>query len=365
MAPRSHIELKVGIFVFIAILIGSALVFTIGSQSNLFIPQTKYKALFRDVVGLRTGSPVRMAGMNVGTVTDIDIGDDGKIHVIFGVREDKTKFIRQGSVVSIGSKGMLGDQLLEITVGKGKPIPPNGRIKSIETTALSHYMRKAGKLLSAAESTADNILIGTEALGDPQFGRDIRKAASDISEILTEVAEGDGLLNRVITDKKLARSVEATIRNLEETSEKISATSDNVYAITRQVRTGDGLVTKVLFSSESSQVIDNLVTATNEVASMLNEVRENDSTVHRLLYTDDATDLLNNLTKISEDLKAISYEIRQGRGTLGGLLTDPSLYEDLKRLVGNLQRNEILRALVRYSIKKDEAESPAEVGTSR
>jgi len=365
MAPRSYIELKVGVFVFVAILIGSALVFTIGSQNNLFIAQTKYETLFRDVVGLRAGSPVRMAGMNVGTVTEIDIGNDGKIHVIFGVREDKTRFIREGSVVSIGSKGMLGDQLLEVTVGKGKPIPPGGRIKSIETTALSQYVRKAGKLLSAAESTADNILTGTAALGDPQFGQDIRQAASDVSKILTEVAEGDGLLNRIITDAKLARSVEATIRNLQETSEKLSATTDNVYAITRQVRFGDGLVNKVLFSSDSSQVIDNLVTATTEVASMLNEVRENDSTVHRLLYTDDATDLLNNLTQISEDLKAVSYQIRQGRGTLGGLLTDPSLYEDLKRLVGDLQRNEILRALVRYSIKKDEAESGTDVSTSR
>ena len=42
------------------------------------------------------------------------------------------------------------------------------------------------------------------------------------------------------------------------------------------------------------------------------------------------------------------------------LLQDPSLYEDLKRLIGDLERNEILRALVRYSIKRDDARRPVE-----
>jgi phospholipid/cholesterol/gamma-HCH transport system substrate-binding protein len=365
MTTGSRIEIKVGIFVLVAVVIGTILVFSIGSQNNLFIAQTKYEALFTDVVGLRTGSPVRMAGMNVGTVTDIDIGNEGKIHVVFGVRDDKTRFIREGSVASIGTKGMLGDQLLEVTVGEGKPIPSNGRIKSVETTALSHYVQQAGRLLSAAETTADNILIGTEALGDPQFGKDIRQAASDLSTILSDISEGNGLISRMLKDEKLANSVEETIGNLRETSAKLSITADNVQAITHQVRNGDGLVTKVLYGSEGGEVVDNVSVVTSELANMLVEIHKNDSTVHRLLYEDDAKDLLANLTVISRDLKAISSEIRQGRGTLGSILIDPSLYEDLKRLVGNLQRNDILRALVRYSIKNGDSGNGAEVNTSR
>jgi hypothetical protein len=53
-------------------------------------------------------------------------------------------------------------------------------------------------------------------------------------------------------------------------------------------------------------------------------------------------------------LRDILANIQAGRGTVGALLTDPSLYEDMKTLVGNVQRNEILRALVRYSIRADE-----------
>jgi phospholipid/cholesterol/gamma-HCH transport system substrate-binding protein len=57
---------------------------------------------------------------------------------------------------------------------------------------------------------------------------------------------------------------------------------------------------------------------------------------------------------MSDDLRAIVGDIRQGKGTLGALIVDPTLYEDVRSVVSNVERNEVLRALVRYSIKADE-----------
>ena len=37
------------------------------------------------------------------------------------------------------------------------------------------------------------------------------------------------------------------------------------------------------------------------------------------------------------------------------------MYEDLKSAIGNVERNQVLRALVRYSIKQDEQKSPPAV----
>ena len=62
---------------------------------------------------------------------------------------------------------------------------------------------------------------------------------------------------------------------------------------------------------------------------------------------------------MSEDLRSIVAEMKAGKGTLGGLLVDPTIYEDLKSAVGNVERNQVLRALVRYSIKADEGEAKA------
>ena len=53
-------------------------------------------------------------------------------------------------------------------------------------------------------------------------------------------------------------------------------------------------------------------------------------------------------------LRDIVRGVKQGKGTVGALLVDPSIYEDLKRVLGNVERNSVLRALVRYSIRRDE-----------
>jgi phospholipid/cholesterol/gamma-HCH transport system substrate-binding protein len=97
---------------------------------------------------------------------------------------------------------------------------------------------------------------------------------------------------------------------------------------------------------------------TGEVATLLFSVREGEGLIHELVYEDSGGELLANLEGMSADMRAVTADIRAGRGTLGGLLMDPSIYEDVKRLLGNLERNDILRALVRYSIRQDEAEAP-------
>ncbi len=90
------------------------------------------------------------------------------------------------------------------------------------------------------------------------------------------------------------------------------------------------------------------------------DVGGGDGAVRELSYGDSADQLRADLTQVSEDAAFLTGEMRAGRGTIGGLLVDPSIYEDVKRLVGDLQRNDILRALVRYSIRRDEAaETPA------
>jgi phospholipid/cholesterol/gamma-HCH transport system substrate-binding protein len=63
---------------------------------------------------------------------------------------------------------------------------------------------------------------------------------------------------------------------------------------------------------------------------------------------------------MSEDLRTIVAQMKEGKGTIGGLLVDPTIYEDLKSAVGNVERNQVLRALVRYSIRADESKPKIE-----
>ena len=101
--------------------------------------------------------------------------------------------------------------------------------------------------------------------------------------------------------------------------------------------------------------VTRLITGTRQV------FREGDGTVNQLIYGELGDSFMTNLQNASDDIAFLTKEAREGKGTIGALLTDPSVYEDIKRLVGDLERNDILRALVRYSIRRDEARDPVEV----
>jgi phospholipid/cholesterol/gamma-HCH transport system substrate-binding protein len=84
-------------------------------------------------------------------------------------------------------------------------------------------------------------------------------------------------------------------------------------------------------------------------------VREGNGPAKSLLYGDDRSqELMGNLNAMSRDLRQIVANVKAGKGTVGALLVDPSVYEDIKLVLGNVDRNKALRALVRYSIKQDE-----------
>src|SRR3954469_1456156 len=113
-------EFKVGAFTLAGLLVLGLVVFMIGEERKLFESQLSYNAKFEEVQGLRRGSPVRMGGVDIGSVTEVKYGDAAEkkqIHVKMSVVKDESRRIRQDSVASIESKGLLGDKMIVITVG--------------------------------------------------------------------------------------------------------------------------------------------------------------------------------------------------------------------------------------------------------
>ena len=87
---------------------------------------------------------------------------------------------------------------------------------------------------------------------------------------------------------------------------------------------------------------------------MVREVREGEGLVHTLVYDEGNTNFLKELNEMAVTLNEIVHEVDEGHGTIGGLLKDPTVYEDLKTLVGNVKRNVFFKALVRFTIDNDE-----------
>jgi phospholipid/cholesterol/gamma-HCH transport system substrate-binding protein len=134
-----------------------------------------------------------------------------------------------------------------------------------------------------------------------------------------------------------------------------------------RINSGPGLAHEVIYGD--SKAVAQFGTAADEVGKMLAGIREGNGLAHGLLYGDDGRGgdsalgekLAGDVAGMSGDLRAMVSDMRQGKGTLGALLVDPSVYEDLKMLLGNVQRNQTLRALVRYSIQRDDGAPGVEV----
>ncbi|MEM1415036.1 MAG: MlaD family protein [Myxococcota bacterium] len=366
-------ELRVGIFVVAALLIGGTLAFVIGNQSNLFRPKTTFRAVFDEVDGLRAGNSVRVAGVVVGTVESVRFTDDGRLEAQFRVLDSARELLRgdpenvpdledegpQPTRVAIGSKGLLGDKLLDLSVGD-RSLPPWPAETPMILDESAGLLERADAVAEEVQATARNLRRLTDPFSDQEFSNDMKAIADNLAQVTGMLAAGEGTAGRFLADAELGDDVAASVRNTRQLTGELAAAAGSTRRIVREVETGDGSVHALIYGDEGRATLENVARASDELAQLVADVRGGDGTIHDLVYEDLGNDLVSNLTEVSEDLAAITEDVRQGRGTIGGLLVDPSIYEDVKRLVGDLQRNEILRALVRYSIRRDEADEETE-----
>ncbi|GAB89615.1 MCE family protein [Gordonia rhizosphera] len=102
-------------FAVVMVLVGAGLLLVFSDSRSGDTDQ--YRAVFTDVSGLRSGDSVRIAGVRVGSVDDVELGDDNRVRVDFDV--DKAVGLRTGTGAAVRYLNLVGDRYLELTEGKG------------------------------------------------------------------------------------------------------------------------------------------------------------------------------------------------------------------------------------------------------
>lgn len=303
---RRNTDILLGSFVSVGIILLIVAIFLIGKENRLFDRSAHINAYFTNVAGLSVGADVVLAGVLVGYVDHIGFPsfDDkhpdtsGKIKVVLRVPYNKLPWLRSDSIARIDGKGLLGDKIINISLGSThKPqIQDQGVLASVESLDFSSALAKAEGVLyhvTGAVEAAKGFIQGFVAKGGDTALAD---AAKSIKNITQAVEEGPGLANRLIYSKKAGDDFESSLAGV-----------DSLF---KSVETGPSLI-------------------------------------HSLAYDPKGAQIVNNLNDIVRDTK-------DGQGTLGRLLNDPSVYDDLKLLLGNVRRNEILKTLIRYSLHQKE-----------
>ena len=361
-------NIRVGIFVLGGLIFSGLVIFLIGDERRLFETATSFKATFSDVQGLKADAPIRMGGVDVGHVASVGYGSqpgDSTIYVTLKVVSSEASRIKTDSVAKVASKGLLGDKMIEITRGKAKEaIKPGGIIPSEEPDDM---FGKLGGMAGKADSVMDGVNKVTASLANEQLQSDLRASVASLNTVLRQVSEGDGYPHKFITDKAEAERISRMVESLDRTANELTVTLAEVRRVAARVESGPGFAHDLIYADGPKKEIAQFGNAAQEVAVALKGIHDSDSLVHDMMYggKGNGAEALNNVTAITADLRVIMAGIRQGKGTVGALLVDPSVYEDMKVLLGNVERNDVLRALVRYSIKQDEKKPDVKVGAQR
>ncbi len=360
-------EFKVGAFALAGLFVVGLVVFMIGQERKLFESKLLYRARFQEVQGLRSGSPVRMGGVDIGSVTEVaygEVADDKQIHVKMLVVKDESRRIRQDSVATIEGKGLLGDKMIVISVGSQKlpQIPVGGEVPSKDGDDMAQLMGKLGTITGQVEKVVGNLEKTTDSLADVKLHDNLKSSVESMNGILKSVDGGDGYVGKLIKSPEESQRLSQVMQNLESATAQLNRTTASINSILARVEKGPGLAHEVLYGEESAKAVSQFGGAADELRLTLKGVREGNGVARSLIYGDQGSQqVMNNLNQMSGDLKQIVADMKSGKGTLGALLVDPSVYEDLKVVLGNVERNRALRALVRYSIRRDGAQPGVEV----
>lgn len=216
MIQRKY-ETVVGIFVVASLAALLVMVVIIAQQERLWEEHVVYRAVFKNIGGLKVGSEVRLAGVTVGNIKEVNIDTQGQIIVTFEVVGKYRSRVRQDSRATIGFQGLLGDKSLDISAGTpDQPeIAAGEKITSIEPFDITEIITKAQPALENVQKLLNNLVAISESLTKP--GGNFSKSMEEVGQIVSKINKGKGSLGLILNDPALYREsaqAVANIRNL-------------------------------------------------------------------------------------------------------------------------------------------------------
>ncbi len=321
-------EIKVGIFVIIALIALGYLSIRLGEEKILTKKTYLVSALFDDVSGLVPGARVEMAGVRIGRVSKILLSE-GKALVKMDIFKDVK--ISKDAMALVRTQGLLGDCFVEIRQGKTKEyLPEEGLIlNTVSPMNFEQLMSEVSIVIRDIQDLTTNLkeVFGTEE-GRENLEKlvvNLRDAAQDFRTVGEKLAKGEGTLGKLLTDDTIYKHLEMAVSDLEE--------------IVQKVKNGNGTLGRLLVDESLYNELENLIATTQEAASSLEKISttlaSGKGTLGKFLADEE---LYNKLVKTAERLDYISKKFEKGEGTLGKLLNDDTLYYEIKDAVTNINR---------------------------
>ena len=306
---RNTLETRLGIFVALAVIAAVLILETVGGVDR-FRRGYHLNADFRSVQELKVGDRVKMAGVELGRVEDIQLTNN-MVRVVMKLSRKQTANVKTDSIAKVRFTGLLGQNYIAIEFGSpSAPVVSEGAIlKSEEQPDLSQIMQKIDNVASGVENltrsfTGDKIdnLLGPFTDFIKANRTPLTVAIANLQSISTQIAQGQGSVGKLVYDDSLYNSALATVTGLQtnfsDMSSEIKLTLADARSIIDQANSGHGTLGRLL----------------------------KDET----LYTETVDSMTN--------LKQILQKINGGQGSVGKLVNDQEFYKNAKLTLQKLDK---------------------------
>jgi phospholipid/cholesterol/gamma-HCH transport system substrate-binding protein len=265
---------RVGALILTGVIIFAGGIFLVGERGHMFSSTFPVYVNFKAAEGVKTGNYVVVSGFSVGTVSDIELTQNGdSIRLTLQISEDVHRFIKSDSKAEIKQEGLVGNKMINII--PGTPSLPD----------LEEYAYIQGVPPFVLESLTDNVTSITDTT---------KLVTEQLKRLLIALNSGQGSLGMLLTDKTLYYSL---------------------ASVTGKTDSGLSLATQQIL----------------RLSDLLARVAH---TVDLLALRSDTT--VANANAITREAELLVRNLNSGRGTVGALLSDRSLYDSLITLVSAL-----------------------------
>ena len=373
MAPKKKEKsIRVGMLVAGAAFVLMVFLFFIGSEQKIFSRKNEYKVRFDSVSGLAQGNPVKISGVTVGVVKDINLPRDPKqkdVDIQLMVDRKYAERIRTDSRARLKKLGLLaGDNYVDISPGSPKfdALEPGSQIPAARQTNVD-------QLISSGEDLVDNFVQisyslknilsrvdhGEGLLGELTTAPETKQRLTDTlmttlnktNAVLAHVESGHGVLGKLIYDDKYGEELTGSLKSTAASMQTL------VVDINESFKKGQGPLPALLNDPEGKKkvydLVDNLGKTSTNLAAFSDSLKNGQGLVPRLMndkvYADQS---LAEFTGLVRQLNDSVAKINAGQGTAGKMINDPSVYESINDILIGINESKLLRWLIRNRQEK-------------
>lgn len=252
-------RILVGVFIIIGVLLFGIGLFVIGSRDQLFKHHYYVYADLNKLDTLTAGGKVRVSGMDAGSISAIAVpkSASGQFRLKLQVDEQFRPIVRQDSLVSVATEGMVGNKYINIAKGEANapPCQPGCTLPSEEPVEISDLIRQASGIAKNANATIEDLRAHSDQAidhitklvshvdGTVEGSRGNVKTittnaahlSANANDIVSSVKQGKGAVGELLADKKTADEISETVANAKAASANADEATKKVDAMTAEL----------------------------------------------------------------------------------------------------------------------------------